>query len=36
MMISTSGRKPPGLGGQILNLLARAGAGSEQHDTHGS
>jgi hypothetical protein len=25
--------QPPGLGGQILNLLARAGAGGEQHDT---
>ena len=27
------GAQPPGLCGQILNLLARAGAGGEQHDT---
>jgi hypothetical protein len=27
------GAQPPRLGGQILNLLARAGAGGEQHDT---
>jgi len=27
------GTQPPGLGGQILGLLARAGARREQHDT---
>ena len=27
------GAQPPGLDGQILNVLARAGADGEQHDT---
>ena len=27
------GAQPPGLGGQILDLLVRTGAGGEQHDT---